>query len=46
MVFSIKYYNQIAQEGLDLLDTSKYSLQDSKNPDAIILRSESLHNKQ
>ena len=32
MVFSIKYYNQIAQEGLDLLDTSKYSLQDSKNP--------------
>ena len=43
-MYHIKTYNNIAIEGLERLDRKKYILNDSDNPDGILLRSEKLHN--
>lgn len=41
-LFKIKTYNAIAQKGLDVLKND-YEINTSENPDAILLRSHSLH---
>ncbi|MGP6138671.1 MULTISPECIES: phosphoglycerate dehydrogenase [unclassified Jeotgalibaca] len=39
----IQTYNRIAPEGLELLDKTEYVLNESQDPDAIVLRSKDLH---
>jgi D-3-phosphoglycerate dehydrogenase / 2-oxoglutarate reductase len=41
-MFSVQIFNQLSQEGLNLLAPSLYQITDN-NPDAILLRSHSLH---
>ena len=43
-MFKIKTQNKITSQGLDLFDKDKYTISDSEeNPDAIIVRSASMH---
>ena len=43
-MYNIKLYNKISEQGLKLLDNNKYSVSEEEtNPDAILLRSFSLH---
>lgn len=42
-MYHIKTYNNIAIEGLERLDRKQYILNDTDNPDGILLRSEKLH---
>ena len=44
MTYTIKIYNNIAEEGLAYFDEA-YSFSETDTPDAILLRSESLHEK-
>ena len=43
-MYHIKTYNNIAIEGLERLDRKNYILNETDNPDGILLRSEKLHN--
>jgi D-3-phosphoglycerate dehydrogenase len=43
MTFEIKTYNNIAQEGLKYFDKGDFAIDSAKLPDAVILRSENLH---
>ena len=45
MTFNIKIYNNIAEEGLKKLDAEHYTFDDTLAPDGVLLRSESLHDK-
>jgi D-3-phosphoglycerate dehydrogenase len=43
-MYNIKLYNKVSEQGLKLLDNNKYSVSEEEtNPDAILLRSFSLH---
>lgn len=42
-MFHIKTYNNIATEGLELLEKENYMIDESDNPHGIILRSQKLH---
>lgn len=41
--YHINTYNAIAQEGMNRFDEDKYTINDTENPDALILRSKDLH---
>lgn len=42
-MFQIKTFNAIAQEGLQRLDPENYAINESDNPEGILLRSQKLH---
>ena len=42
-MFHIKTFNAIAPEGMNRFDKENYAINESENPDGIILRSQKLH---
>ena len=43
MVFQIKTYNAIAKEGLQKFDGPDYQIDQTEEPDALLIRSQNLH---
>ncbi|MGX6979066.1 phosphoglycerate dehydrogenase [Vagococcus elongatus] len=43
MTFDIKVFNNISEEGLKQFDDSLYTINQTQNPDALLLRSKKLH---
>ncbi|MGX7420375.1 3-phosphoglycerate dehydrogenase family protein [Carnobacterium gallinarum] len=43
MVFHIKTYNAIAEEGLQKFEGAEYQVNQSESPDALLIRSQNLH---
>lgn len=42
-IYQVNTFNAIAQEGMERFERDKYAINDTDNPDAVILRSKKLH---